>query len=549
MILQTRLISSLEKVFCLRDLAAAEINSLQLMKGETAAFQLAFKCDTHGLEISCEIGSRLRDYVSVREVGLVPCEHPAMPEDPFILTNEPGLFPNPLLPHTGPYTSTRARWNAFWFTVELPENFKPGVHSLEIRLRYQSAYTQDAPVFEQQITLPIEVLPAVLAPQEMILTHWFYADCLMTHYKVNCWSEEHWRIIGNFMRNMAAHDLNMVLTPLWTVPLDTDVGSERPTTQLLQINYHDGRYEFDFSLLERWLDLAFASGLKYIEFSHICTQWGAAKTPKILVEVDGKLEKRFGWHAASDSAEYREFLAQLLPQLLALIERRGIREQCYFHISDEPQEIHLEHYREISRYVAQLLPGCKIIDALSEVSFFREGACRCPVPCITDVEHFLGEPVPERWVYYCGNYQRNLPNRQFGMASVRNRITGFIFYVYEFDAFLNWGYNFWYSRGSRRQDLNPYLVTDAGRAFCGGGSFVVYPGTDGEPVDSIHYEVFREALQDLRALKMLERKIGREQVLALLNENLEEKLSLSVWPNDPAWLLARRQQINRLICS
>ena len=50
--------------------------------------------------------------------------------------------------------------------------------------------------------------------------------------------------------------------------------------------------------------------------------------------------------------------------------------------------------------------------------------------------------------------------------------------------------------------INPFIETDAGRAFPSGDSFMVYRGEQG-PVDSIRGEVFREALQDQRALELL----------------------------------------------
>ncbi len=48
----------------------------------------------------------------------------------------------------------------------------------------------------------------------------------------------------------------------------------------------------------------------------------------------------------------------------------------------------------------------------------------------------------------------------------------------------------------------------------------MYPGEEG-PVESIRLEVLQEAMQDLRALQLLESLVGRERVLELIEEGLE----------------------------
>jgi hypothetical protein len=131
------------------------------------------------------------------------------------------------------------------------------------------------------------------------------------------------------------------------------------------------------------------------------------------------------------------------------------------------------------------------------------------------------------------------------MPSARNRIIGMQLYKFDIRGFLQWGYNFWYSQYSR-YPVDPFRVTDAGYAFPSGDAFVVYPGEDG-PIESLRLEVFYEALQDLRALKLLESLIGRDTVLNILEEGLDEPISFTKYPIDMEWLLKKREQINRII--
>ncbi len=77
-----------------------------------------------------------------------------------------------------------------------------------------------------------------------------------------------------------------------------------------------------------------------------------------------------------------------------------------------------------------LLPGFRVMDALSSPEYCRPGGGNfSPVPCISVVEKFWDLELPERWVYYCGNYQDGLSNRQFGMPSARFRVFSVLLYL------------------------------------------------------------------------------------------------------------------------
>ena len=71
----------------------------------------------------------------------------------------------------------------------------------------------------------------------------------------------------------------------------------------------------------------------------------------------------------------------------------------------------------------------------------------------------------------------------------------------------------------------------------------MYPGENGEPLDSIRHEVFADGLQDLRALLLLEKKIGRERTLAFLREGRGEAFSMTDYPRDAEFLNRLRPRI------
>ncbi len=171
---------------------------------------------------------------------------------------------------------------------------------------------------------------------------------------------------------------------------------------------------------------------------------------------------------------------------------------------------------------------------------------KTPVCGETEAEIFRAE-VKNFWTYHCcGHVDNFVPNRMFSQPSARNRILGVLLYKYNAQGFLQWGHNFWYSQYSR-YPIDPYKITDAVDAFPSGDAFVVYPDKNGQPLNSLRNLVFLDALQDLRALKLLESLTSREYVLSFIERDLDIPLTFRTYPHESTWLLNLRKGINEEI--
>ena len=534
--------SSLEKIFPNDIPDIKKLGKASILKGEVFSFQIVCYSDTC-VDITAGCESDLD--VTIREVMLTPCEVPAndRSENAFILKNSCGLYPDALMEQEF-FRLPAEQYRSIWVTVKTSADTVSALHRIEIKLHAKSTRNNDC--CDSCCSIDLDVLPAVLPEQQLIHTQWFHADCIYTRYKVGCWSSEHWELLEKYFRNFSSHGINMLLTPLWTPPLDTAVGGERPTVQLLDIIYDNGVFSFDFSRLGKWISLAQKCGIKYFEMAHPFTQWGAEHAPKIIVRVNQKDEKMFGWHTDSCGEDYTAFLRQLFPQLLEFLEKSGVKDNCFFHVSDEPGVGHIPVYSKCAALIKELTNDGNIIDALSSIDFYRLGLVKTPIPGNNHIEEFKNGNVNPLWTYYCCSQTLKVPNRFFNFPSARNRIMGVMMYIYGVAGFLQWGYNFWYSRHSVKTDIDPFRVTDADRSFPSGDAFMVYPGTDG-PVDSIRHEVMREALQDLSALKKLESLCGKEKVFNLIHQDIDYQITMENYPHSAEWLLDLRERINKEI--
>lgn len=558
--LQFQLVSGLEKVFADREPKKWQKKELSGLYGETLSFQIAYYGDDavrtqEERGIRLKIKSPLQSAMRYRMVGLVPSNLPAYADvDDNYITDKPGLFPDVLLPISPRlgrvnciednaeirFRISPRQWRSFWVDIQVNDAFSSGTYPIEV-IAFDH---QGKELWQDKLT--IEVIPVTLPKQKLLHTEWFHADCLADYYGVDVFSERHWQIIENFVKTMVKHGINTLLTPIFTPPLDTMVGGERTTVQLVGVKVSDAGYTFDFTKLKRWLDMAFAAGMEYIEVSHLFTQWGAKFAPKILAEKSGQLQKIFGWENEATGEEYQRFLHAFLPELTAFLEAEGIKEKVIFHISDEPHSGDVESYQKAKNSIKELLAGYYIMDALSTFEIYQSGIIEHPVVATDHIQPYLNHGVEGLWAYYCCSQRLKVANRFMAMPSARNRILGVQLYKYDIKGFLHWGYNFYNSQYSLEK-INPYFVTDAGEGFPSGDAFLVYPADNGEAIESVRLMVLSQAMQDLRAFQHLESLTDKEFVMNLIEGNLSTEIRFDQYPKAEEYLSELREKVNQEI--
>lgn len=539
---ELKLLSSLEKVQFEIPKGISEHTHGSMLKNEIYSFQLAI-C---GLEptanrFTCilKVQSELEPYIKVKRVEYVPVLVPSIEidDDDDYISKIPGLFPDALQSlEDGKVEYFYKKANAYWITIE-PNCKKTGIYPITLQLMDGKEQ-----VFAEK-TFTIEIIDALLPESRVCNTGWFHGDCLAKLHHVDIMSEAYWEIVEKYVAVYTKFGHNMILTPVFTPPLDTEVGKERLTNQLVDVFLDKGQYTFGFEKLKRWMNMCHRHGIRYFEMAHLFTQWGAKHAPMIMATVNGEYRRIFGWDTDALSDDYSRFLQAFLPELAAFLQEEQVMDFCYFHISDEPFAEHEEQYLAAKKMVSSYVPAFQWIDALSDYSFYEKGIVSKPVVASDQIHTFIEHGVENLWTYYCSGQRKGVANRFIAMPSYRNRILGYQLYKNRIEGFLHWGFNFWFTAGSTGV-ANPYIDTSSGGNFQSGDGFMVYPmGDDGEVVCSIRLYVFMEAMQDMRALELLESLTNRESVIALLEE-IEE---FDVYPRDSQYLLALRERVNQFL--
>jgi len=266
---ETLCLSSLSKVFPDEEVTDKSFTKASVLRTETYSFQIAYKSKYLMCNMGVKVNSSGLSGVSMRTVGLAPSELPCYNDpDDYILRSTPGLYPDPLYPvdSNKGIMAFPNQWRSLWITVEIAEDVLAGNYPLEISFYHESGELLSKEVFD------LEVIPATIPDQKLIHTEWFYTDCLATWYGVEAFSPHHWELIDKYLQNAVKHGVNMILTPIFTPPLETAIGHQRPTMQLIDIKKQGDKYNFEFQKLDKWIDLCIDRDVQYFEIAHLFTQ-------------------------------------------------------------------------------------------------------------------------------------------------------------------------------------------------------------------------------------------------------------------------------------
>jgi hypothetical protein len=514
--------TSLERVFLGSTPGTADL-SLLAARNSKVAFQACVRNDrVKPLKVECKVDAADDLKPQVRFVGLVRMDHLTPNTEASELDGVgriPGLVPDPLWPRTtadvGPYES-----RSFWITLNVPSDAKPGPREFTVRLSFDQG--------KQQVDLPVklEVAELVVQPRrDFPVIHWWRGEATWDYYKTGMFDERWWSLTKDQLANMLDHGSNVVYVPVF---FDRRETFKRPCQLLIVNEPRPGVYEFDWSLVKRFTDMTKAIGFKRFEWSHLWIYWGVENPMRLYKKVGDEYVMLWDPKISGFSDTYLNFLKQFLPEFHRFLGKEGMLEASYFHLSDEPGGgQHLKNYRRARQILRELAPWMKVMDALSDIEYGKQGLTDIPIPMVSAAQGYIDAKIPH-WVYYCCSPHGPWLNRFLDTPLAKVRMSGWLFYRLGADGFLHWGFNYWHKM-EREEAGDPF--NDASNASWPGipygDPFVIYPGPDG-PIDSIRWEVFAESLQDYAILQSAGIKAD--------DPILSDLKSYANFPKDQDWL-------------
>jgi hypothetical protein len=531
MICKAWLSDSLQRLFPNGPVGKCKKLEIACARGERISFQVGYRLDMERkmpVDVSMDVLEAANFPVTIRRVGCVPMPHFNSNTPDGELDGKgmiPGFVPDILYPENKAMVSAK-EVNAFWVNVNIPSGAKSGERLLTVKLHNNGKCLAS-------LTVKLLISKILLKPRHNFhMTHWFYADAICDWYKVEPFSKEFWLICEKYIRNSVEHGNDTLYVPVFTPPLD---GVKRPIQLLHVTRSQKGCYQFKWNLVKQWIDLAKKCGVTHFEWTHLFSQWGVKNAIRIYEKHGSEQKLLWPVETPAISKTYREFLRQYFKALKRFLKKEMLEDISFFHISDEPHgEEHLTNYRNARALALELAPWMKVMDALSDIRFGREGLTDMPIPSIETAMEFVKEKIP-CWVYFCCGPREKYLNRLLDTPLAKIRMSGWLFYRFGFLGFLHWGYNYWY-RSQSQQMIDPFIITDGTNwpNWAYGDTFLVYPGQDG-PIDSMRHEVFFESMQDYALLQTIGvNPDGKDLILLKDFEN---------FPKTSKWLKQMRRKL------
>jgi hypothetical protein len=521
--------SSLQRIF---PTTAPGSTNLHLLAARNA--KISFQACLHNrqsgaLYVDCKITGADDLKPRVRLVGFAPVWHHTCNtanEERDGVGKIPGLVPDPLWPmqraNAGPNES-----RSFWVTLNIPADAKPGVREFNVQLT----------VFKgKPVTLPvqIEISDFVVQPRtDFHVIHWWRGEATWDYYKLGMFDAKWWQYTRWQLEDMLDHGSDVVYVPVF---FDRREAFKHPCQLLIVDEPEPGKYKFDWSRVKRFTDMCKKIGFKKFEWSHIWIYWGVKNPVRIYKKQGDNYVMLWPPDTGATSETYVNFLKQFLPQFHDFLAQENILDDSYFHLSDEPGAgEHVENYKRARKLLRDLAPWMKVMDALSDIEYGRQGLTDMPIPLVAAAQPYIDEKIPH-WVYYCCGPQGPWLNRFIDTPLAKVRMSGWLFYRLHAKGFLHWGFNYW-DKFQKEEAGDPFndASDSAWPAIPYGDPFMIYPGRDGRPMDCIRWEVFSESLQDYAILQTA----GIKPDDAMLSDIK----TYGVFPKNEEWIQKTLQKI------
>ena len=405
-------------------------------------------------------------------------------------------YPDPII-ETQAWKVERDVTQPMWVTVNIPRTAKAG--------DYTATFTLKGKLVDQSFTLKkdihIKVYPIVLNEPDLWVTNWFStSDENMKIFnggkEVETYSDTYWKLIQELAEKMKVCFSNVIIVSPF---------------EHIDIKKSENTYTFDFTNFDKMVTIFHQAGvLKMIEGGHIaarCGDWGSQF--EVFLPTVEKGEKKNIQKPISD-AEAQNFYKQFIPALYTHIKQKFPEVQYAQHIADEPIDCNVKTYVEIARYVKNLCPDIKIIEAchsnklentvdiwVPQLNFYNENFS------FYKEREAAGDMV---WFYTCLAPQGQFANRFIEQPLIKPRLIHWLNFKYDCKGYLHWGFNQW----TVTEEKDPFDETtvmnkEGGNTLPGGDSWIVYP-KNGKLHGSIRLEAMRDGINDYTLLRMFEAK-------------------------------------------
>ncbi|MEQ6122490.1 glycoside hydrolase domain-containing protein [Reichenbachiella sp. MALMAid0571] len=388
-----------------------------------------------------------------------------------------------------------------WFTFNIPKNAMPGKYSGTITIflnEYeQQSFNIDLEVLENSIPDPVDY--------EFFLDMWLNPNSIAYNHHVQPWSEEHWSLIGKYMADLASRGGKTITASITSEPWRKPWlnGSLSPQTKsgfesLVQWKLtKDGIWNFDYSVFDRYVQLAMNMGLKERINIYSLTSFSGQERIEYFDETTNSIKEQF-FDSVGD-LEYKSIWAAFLQSFVAHLNEKSWLDKTYLCFDERPYEV----MQQITRFVNEQAPEFNerlSIAGHPESTDFAQNFLSIAYEFFPDQNLYkeatlsvIKERNEEKKLttfYLCG--QPAHPNTLTFSPAMESQLIPWIALKYDIAGYLRWAYCSW--------PEDPF--TNPVHNYIQGDEYIVYPGKNG-PVSSIRWELMKEGIEDYELSRII----------------------------------------------
>jgi len=427
----------------------------------------------------------------------LPCSWIEIRYPGYILTDEIGQFTSDPLFEKPPERVEANTTQGVWLTIHVPKTADPVVYANSLIVHAGA----------QDVKFPIELhvldftMPD-LNEGKFYLNLWQDPSSVARWAKVPLWSEEHWKLLEAYARDLAAHGEKSITTTIIYDPWRSDIGHPMPA--MIQWRFpgewqlgQESRFAFDFSAFDRYVELMMKAGITRTIHGYSMVNGPGETADCDLGYINTATGQLLIRHMVVGDEWYKRAWDTFLPAFVKHLQEKGWLDRTYIGFDEKPQNVMNQIMAELHSAAPQLkitLAGGSSSQQSTHAGdltiHWYDLAHPEAVARLLEQRRSVG---PTTFYTAC---DPPMPNTFIYSPLWEARMLPWIAFHYGLAGYLRWDYNYWIDS----------LWQQPRYVWHSGDMFFVYPGEKG-PIASVRWEMLRQGIEDFEALDMLKLRI------------------------------------------
>ncbi|MFQ3549418.1 MAG: glycoside hydrolase domain-containing protein [Armatimonadota bacterium] len=424
-----------------------------------------------------------------------------------------------------------------FINIKVPKDIPAGLYTGKILVKHNGKTKA-----EKNIQLQVaDVCLKDVNDWSFFLSVWMNPGAVARFNNLECWSDEHFAALEPYIKDLALHGQKTVVVPISYHPWGNQTYTPYPN--IIKCIKIDNKYEFDFTLFDRYVKLHEKYNInKYIHCYSLVQAPG--DTNKCVLEFcDAAIGEKVLIETEFGDDEYKKYWISFLKAFKEHLDNLNWLDKTYLAFDEKPPELMKEIFMFIfdnaSDFRISLAANTKsdinnqfddlsnlfAVDVMGEIEKSptqRAGSAVSELFGDDNMESIEEDGLAEDYIttfYVCCSPQH--PNTFVHSPLIESRMIGMLAIAGGYDGFLRWSYNDW----------NEDPIANAKHSdWPSGDCFFVYPSKNG-PVSSLRWEQLRNGIQDAelaflasRNLTEAEEVVDYEQAVSLATRQIDGRM-------------------------